>query len=72
MNTGTLWGAAAISIAVVSWFFYRVIVPKSWKEWARAGVVQAFIIAFYAESERFSPTGRPRAIVDTPGGPRVA
>lgn len=49
MTAGTFWGAAAISIVIVSWFFYRAIVPKSWREWARAGIVQAFIIAFYAE-----------------------
>ncbi|MGE3841063.1 MAG: isoprenylcysteine carboxylmethyltransferase family protein [Vicinamibacterales bacterium] len=56
MTTGTFWGAAAISIVVVSWFFYRYVVPKSWKEWARAGVVQAFIIAFYAEMYGFPLT----------------
>lgn len=56
MNQPTLWGAAAISIVIVSWFFYRFVVPKSWKEWARAGVVQAFIIAFYAEMYGFPIT----------------
>ena len=56
METGTLWGAAAISIVIVSWFFYRNFVPKSWKEWTRAGVVQAFIIAFYAEMYGFPVT----------------
>lgn len=56
MNTETFWGAAVISIVVVSWFFYRVVVPKSWKEWARAGMVQAFIIAFYAEMYGFPMT----------------
>lgn len=56
MNTGTFWGAAIISIVIVSWFFYRTIVPQSWKEWSRAGVVQAFIIAFYAEMYGFPLT----------------
>ncbi|MBY0497422.1 MAG: isoprenylcysteine carboxylmethyltransferase family protein [Cyanobacteria bacterium] len=56
MNPETFWAAAAISIAIVSWFFYRFVVPKSWKEWARAGVVQAFIIAFYAEMYGFPIT----------------
>jgi len=56
MTTGTLWGAAAISIVLVSWFFYRALVPKTWKEWTRAGVVQAFIIAFYAEMYGFPLT----------------
>ena len=56
MNTGTMWGAAGISIVVISWFFYRYIVPKSWREWTRAGIVQAFIIAFYAEMYGFPVT----------------
>ena len=56
MGTGTFWGGAAISAVVVSWFFYRYVVPKSWREWTRAGVVQAFIIAFYAEMYGFPVT----------------
>lgn len=28
---------------------HRYLAPKSWKEWTREGVLQAFIIAFYAE-----------------------
>jgi len=56
MTTEMLWGAAAISIVIVSWFFYRALVPKTWKEWTRAGVVQAFIIAFYAEMYGFPLT----------------
>lgn len=56
MNTNIFWEGAAISIVVVSWFFYRYVVPKSWREWARAGVVQAFVIAFYAEMYGFPVT----------------
>jgi protein-S-isoprenylcysteine O-methyltransferase Ste14 len=56
MNTSVFWGGAAISIVVVSWFFYRYVVPKSWREWARAGIVQAFVIAFYAEMYGFPVT----------------
>lgn len=56
MTNSTFWGAAAISIVIVSWFFYRALVPKSWKEWTRAGIVQAFIIAFYAEMYGFPVT----------------
>ena len=56
MNTSTFWGAAAISIVVASWFFYRAIAPKRWREWTRAGIVQAFIIAFYAEMYGFPVT----------------
>lgn len=56
MNSQVLWGAAVISTVVVSWFFYRYVVPKSWREWARAGIVQAFLIAFYAEMYGFPVT----------------
>lgn len=56
MNTNFFWGGAAISIVVASWFFYRYVVPKSWREWAGAGVVQAFVIAFYAEMYGFPVT----------------
>ncbi|MBI2737099.1 MAG: isoprenylcysteine carboxylmethyltransferase family protein [Rhodospirillales bacterium] len=56
MNTNVFWGGAAISIVVASWFLYRFLVPKSWREWTRAGIVQAFIIAFYAEMYGFPVT----------------
>lgn len=56
MNPQVLWGAAIISTVIVSWFFYRYVVPKSWREWARAGMVQAFVIAFYAEMYGFPVT----------------
>jgi methanethiol S-methyltransferase len=50
------WGLAAIMIVVASWFLYRYLAPKSWREWASAGVVQAFIIALYAEMYGFPLT----------------
>ncbi len=55
MHVGT-WGLAAIVIAIVSWLMYRYLAPQSWKEWSRAGVLQAFIIAFYAEMYGFPLT----------------
>lgn len=51
-----MWGLAAIAIVIVSWLLYRYLAPQTWKEWARAGVVQAFIIAFYAEMYGFPLT----------------
>ena len=48
MHVG-MWGLAVIVIVVVSWLLYRYLAPDNWKEWTRAGVLQAFIIAFYAE-----------------------
>jgi protein-S-isoprenylcysteine O-methyltransferase Ste14 len=50
------WGLAIIFIVVVSWFFYRYFAPDSWREWVGAGVVQAFIIALYAEMYGFPLT----------------
>ena len=55
MHVG-MWGLAVIVIVVASWFLYRYLAPQSWKEWTRAGVVQAFIIAFYAEMYGFPLT----------------
>lgn len=50
------WGVALLMIVVASWLLYRYIAPKSWKDWASAGVVQAFIIALYAEMYGFPLT----------------
>ena len=36
--------------------FYRYLAPKTWREWAGAGLVQAFIIALYAEMYGFPLT----------------
>lgn len=55
MHVG-MWGLAAIVIVIVSWLLYRYLAPANWKEWSRAGVVQAFIIAFYAEMYGFPLT----------------
>ena len=43
-------------IVVASWILYRYLAPKTWREWASAGVVQAFIIALYAEMYGFPLT----------------
>jgi methanethiol S-methyltransferase len=50
------WAVSLIMIVVVSWIFYRYFAPKSWREWAGAGLVQAFIIALYAEMYGFPLT----------------
>lgn len=52
----TGWAFAAIMIVVASWIFYRHFAPKSWREWAGAGLVQGFIIALYAEMFGFPLT----------------
>jgi protein-S-isoprenylcysteine O-methyltransferase Ste14 len=43
-------------IVVVSWVLYRFLAPRTWREWASAGLVQAFIIALYAEMYGFPLT----------------
>ncbi len=55
MHVG-MWGLALIVTVVVSWAMYRYLAPESWKEWTRARVLQAFVIAFYAEMYGFPLT----------------
>ncbi len=55
MHTG-YWGYALIVILFISWGFYHYVAPKTWKEWTRAGLVQAFIISLYAEMYGFPLT----------------
>jgi methanethiol S-methyltransferase len=50
------WGLAIIMIVVASWLIYRHLAPRTWREWAGAGLVQAFIIALYAEMYGFPLT----------------
>ena len=50
------WPLAIIMIVVASWLFYRYFAPKGWREWAGAGLVQAFLIALYAEMYGFPLT----------------
>ena len=54
-NAG-LWPLAILMTVFVSWLLYRYVAPKGWKEWSRAGLVQAFIIALYAEMYGFPLT----------------
>jgi len=51
-----VWPLAVIMIVLVSWVLYRYLAPKTWREWASAGLVQAFIIALYAEMYGFPLT----------------
>lgn len=56
MTSPSAWATALIFITALSWFFYRYIAPEKWREWAGAGLVQAFIIALYAEMYGFPLT----------------
>jgi uncharacterized membrane protein (DUF4010 family) len=51
-----VWVIAAIMIVVASWVLYPCLAPMTWREWAGAGVVQAFIIALCVEMYGFPPT----------------
>jgi len=55
-NHSGIWPLALIMIVVASWVLYRFLAPKTWREWAGAGLVQAFIIALYAEMYGFPLT----------------
>lgn len=50
------WGLVAVIVVAVSWLLYRYAAPKRWREWAGTGLVQAFIIALYAEMYGFPLT----------------
>lgn len=50
------WDLVAVVVGVVSWVMYRYVAPQRWREWAGAGLVQAFIIALYAEMYGFPLT----------------
>lgn len=51
-----LWPYAVLLIVVGTWAVYHFLAPSSWREWAGAGAVQAFIIALYAEMYGFPLT----------------
>ncbi len=53
---GGQWGLVIIMSLVGTWVVFRYLVPKSWKEWRNAGLVQAFLIALYAEMYGFPLT----------------
>ena len=50
------WELTVIMVVIASWLLYRYVAPKGWREWSRAGLVQAFIITLYAEMYGFPLT----------------
>ncbi|MBI4342207.1 MAG: isoprenylcysteine carboxylmethyltransferase family protein [Candidatus Omnitrophica bacterium] len=52
----TMWPYAVLMIVIASWVLYHFLAPASWRDWAGAGAVQAFIIALYAEMYGFPLT----------------
>ena len=55
-NHSAAWAVVILMVVIASWFLYRFLAPKSWREWASAGLVQAFVIALYAEMYGFPLT----------------
>lgn len=55
-SLGGHWALAAIMAVIASWILYKYLAPKGLKEWRSAGLVQAFIIALYAEMYGFPLT----------------
>ncbi|ALK99681.1 isoprenylcysteine carboxyl methyltransferase [Massilia sp. WF1] len=50
------WGLVVVIVVAVSWILYRFAAPRGWREWAGTGLLQAFIIALYAEMYGFPLT----------------
>ena len=50
------WELTVLMVVIASWLLYRYVAPRSWREWTRAGLIQAFIIALYAEMYGFPLT----------------
>lgn len=51
-----LWPYAVLLIVFGAWAVYHFLTPLSWRDWAGAGLIQAFIIALYAEMYGFPLT----------------
>ncbi|GBE04421.1 isoprenylcysteine carboxyl methyltransferase (ICMT) family protein [bacterium BMS3Abin10] len=53
---GGTWIITIIMVIVVSWIVFKYLVPGNFKEWRNFGLIQAFIIALYAEMYGFPLT----------------
>lgn len=50
------WPYAVLISVIGCWALYYLLAPSGWREWMGAGLVQAFIIALYAEMYGFPLT----------------
>jgi protein-S-isoprenylcysteine O-methyltransferase Ste14 len=53
---GGTWIITILMVIVVSWIVFKYLVPGNFKEWRNFGLIQAFIIALYAEMYGFPLT----------------
>src|SRR3990170_704889 len=37
------WQLTLLMVVIASWLLYRYVAPRGWREWSRAGLVEAFI-----------------------------
>lgn len=56
LQLGGTWGITIIMVVLVSWFVYRYLAPGNLREWRNLGLIQAFIVALYAEMYGFPLT----------------
>ena len=56
VTLGGTWAITIIMVVIASWVVFKYLVPKGFKEWGNAGLIQAFIIALYAEMYGFPLT----------------
>ena len=50
------WGLVLIILALFSWLIFRYLKPKKGIEWRNVGILEAFLIALYAEMYGFPLT----------------
>lgn len=53
---GGAWPLTVIMVVIASWIIFKYLVPRDFKEWRNAGLIQAFVIALYAEMYGFPLT----------------
>ncbi len=53
---GGTWIITIIMVIIASWIVFKYLVPGNFKEWRNFGLIQAFIIALYAEMYGFPLT----------------
>lgn len=53
---GGAWVVTIIMVILVTWVVFKYLVPRGYKEWRNIGIVQAFIVALYAEMYGFPLT----------------
>lgn len=56
ITLGGHWFLTLIMIMAVGWLLFKYLAPRNFKEWRNAGLLQAFVVALYAEMYGFPLT----------------